>query len=217
MTEPTNLGLDKERSTPRLSPEPLVHESAEISKSTLGRYTEIAERTSIKETELGDYSYIMRDCDVWAAKIGKFANIANAVRINATNHPTWRATQHHFTYRASDYFDDADMEEEFFEWRRENMVTIGHDVWIGHGATILPGITVGDGAVIGAGAVVSRNVPDFAIVGGVPARLIRERFTEEIGNRLKDLAWWNWSHDKLREALDDFRKLSAEDFLARHG
>jgi phosphonate metabolism protein (transferase hexapeptide repeat family) len=138
------------------------------------------------------------------------------VRINATNHPSWRATLHHFTYRAGDYFDDAKNEDTFFDWRRSNGVIIGHDTWIGHGATILPGVTVGDGAVIGAGAVVSKDVALYTIVGGVPAKLIRERFDAKVGERFQRLAWWDWSHAQLRAALDDFRGLSAEGFLSKY-
>ena len=87
----------------RLSERPLVHATAEIHDSTLGRYTEVAERCRVTETELGDYSYMMQDCATWCATIGKFSNIAASVRLNATNHPTARPTLHHFTYRASDY------------------------------------------------------------------------------------------------------------------
>ncbi|HEV7435986.1 MAG TPA: DapH/DapD/GlmU-related protein [Pseudorhizobium sp.] len=197
--------------------EPFIHPSASVRNSKLGRYTEISERCRIDEAEIGDYSYVMQDGSVWCATIGKFVNIAAAVRINATNHPTWRATLHHFTYRAANYWDDAEDEEEFFEWRRNHQVTIGHDVWVGHGATILPGISVGTGAVIGAGAVVSKDVAPYTIVGGVPAKLIRERFPKEIGERMEKLAWWDWDHRKLRAALDDFRALTAEEFLSRHG
>ena len=153
---------------------------------------------------------------MWCATVGKFANIAAACRINATNHPTWRATLHHFTYRSADYWADAENDEAFFGWRRENAVTIGHDTWLGHGATILPGVTVGDGAVIGAGAVVSKDVAPYTIVGGVPAKPIRERFDRKTAERYQALAWWDWSHDRLRAALDDFRTLSAEAFLERH-
>ncbi len=201
----------------KLSPEPLIDPSASVEECQLGQYTEIAERSRVSETELGDYSYIMQDCGVWCATIGKFVNIAAAVRINATNHPTWRATLHHFTYRAGDYWDDAENETDFFKWRRDHRVTIGHDVWIGHGATILPGVTVGNGAVIGAGAVVSKDVAPYTIVGGVPAKLIRERFPEETAKRFEALAWWDWEHKKLRETLEDFRNLDAESFLAKHG
>ncbi len=93
---------------------------------------------------------------------------------------------------------------------------IGHDTWLGHGSTILPGVTVGNGAVVGAGAVVSKDVAPYTIVGGVPARLIRERFDAATGNRLDRLAWWDWSHDRLREALDDFRALDIEAFLSKY-
>lgn len=200
----------------KLSETPLVHPSAEVEASHLGHYTEIAERCRISETRLGDYSYVMQDCGIWAAAIGKFVNIAAAVRINATNHPTWRATLHHFTYRAGDYFDGEANEADFFDWRRSNAVTIGHDVWIGHGATILPGVTIGDGAVVGAGAVVSRDVEPYTIVGGVPARLIRRRFSEDVAARMAALAWWDWPHSALRAALADFRTLDAEAFLAKY-
>jgi phosphonate metabolism protein (transferase hexapeptide repeat family) len=200
----------------KLGLEPLIHETARVVNSKLGRYTEVADRCRLDEAELGDYSYIMQDGAVWCATIGKFANIAAAVRINATNHPTWRPTLHHFTYRAADYFDGAENDHDFFTWRRENRVTIGHDVWIGHGSTILPGVTVGDGAVIGAGAVVSKDVEPYTIVGGVPAKFIRERFPKPVADRMQALAWWDWDHDRLFAALEDFRHLDAEAFLAKY-
>jgi len=200
----------------RLSEAPLVHPSAKVQNTRLGRYTEIDERCQIIDSEIGDYSYVIREGEIWAATIGKFANIASHVRINATNHPTWRASLHHFTYRSNDYWPDAEREEDFFAWRRENAVTIGHDVWIGHGVTILPGVTIGDGAVIGSGAVVTKDVAPYLIVAGVPAKPIRQRFPAPVAERLQRLAWWDWSHARLRVALEDFRTLSVEDFLAKH-
>ncbi|MBV8663009.1 MAG: acetyltransferase, partial [Hyphomicrobiales bacterium] len=112
---------------------------------------------------------------------------------------------------------DATREEAFFDWRRDNAITIGHDVWIGHGATVTPGVSIGNGAVIGAGAVVTRDVAPYTIVAGVPARPIKERFAAKVGERMDALAWWDWPHAQLREALEDFRTLSAEAFLEKHG
>ena len=200
----------------KLSEEPLIHATAQVRGSTFGRYTEVDERCRIVESELDDYSYIMRDGDLWATSVGKFVNIASHVRINATNHPTWRATQHHFTYRAGDYFTGESNEAEFFDWRRDHRVVIGHDVWIGHGATVLPGVRVGNGAVIGAGAVVSKNVEPYTIVGGVPSNDIRRRFSAETANAMETIAWWDWSHERLHEALADFRALTADQFVAKY-
>lgn len=200
----------------RLSSTPLIHETARITRCTIGHYTEIDEGCRLTEVEIGDYSYAMQQCEIWATTIGKFVNIASHVRINATNHPMSRASQHHFTYRAGDYFEDAENESAFFDWRRSHHVTIGHDVWIGHGAIILPGVEIGNGAVIGAGSVVTKNVEAYMVVAGSPTRIIKQRFNTEIGRRMDCLSWWNWSHEKLRDALEDFQKFDAEEFLEKY-
>jgi phosphonate metabolism protein (transferase hexapeptide repeat family) len=201
----------------RLGLTPLIDPTAEVVRSSLGRYTEVGARTTLLEVEMGDYSYVVNDADIAYARIGKFTSIAAMTRINPGNHPMERASQAHFTYRASAYFDDAEDEESFFAWRRSHEVVIGNDVWIGHGAIVLPGRCIGDGAVIAAGAVVTKDVAPYSIIAGVPGKPVRERFPSAIAERLVALAWWDWDHARLRAALDDFRKLSIETFLDKHG
>ena len=202
---------------PKLSADrPLIHPTAEVEDCSFGRYTEVEAGSTMTETALDDYSYVMQNCMIWCARIGKFANIAATVRINATHHPTARPTLHHFTYRAGDYFDGAADEADVFAARRARAVTVGHDTWIGHGAVLLPGVRIGDGAVVGAGAVVTHDVPPYTIVGGVPARPIRERFPAGVAERFRRLGWWDLPHEALRSALDDFRHLDAEAFLDRY-
>ena len=199
-----------------LSTTALVHPTADVRDSRLGAYTEVGARSKLLEVEMGDYSYVVNDSDIAYATIGKFCSIAAMTRINPGNHPMDRASQSHFTYRASAYFPGERDEDEFFAWRRAQPVAIAHDVWIGHGAIVLPGRSVGIGAVVAAGAVVTKDVAPYAIVAGNPARVIRQRFPAAIADRLIRLAWWDWSHEQLRVALPDFRLLPIERFLAKH-
>jgi virginiamycin A acetyltransferase len=83
-------------------------------------------------------------------------------------------------------------------------ITIGNDVWIGHNAVILSGVAIGDGAVIGAGAVVTKDVPDYCIVFGVPAKVVARRFPADVAAQLKELAWWDWPVSKIRRNREFF-------------
>jgi phosphonate metabolism protein (transferase hexapeptide repeat family) len=202
---------------PRLSAsEPVLHPDCEITETVFGAYVEIGRGSRIAQSEIGDYSYCDRYADIANATVGKFANIASFVRIGATDHPLDTASCHHFLYRSGDYWDDAGRDEAFFARRLARRATIGHDTWIGHGAMIKPEVTLGHGAVVAAGAVVTRDVAPYTIVAGTPATPLRARQPRAIAERLIALAWWDWDHDRLRRALEDFRALPAEAFLEKY-
>jgi phosphonate metabolism protein (transferase hexapeptide repeat family) len=200
----------------QLSTQPTVEPTASLHDCKLGAYTEVGARTILHEVEMGDYSYVVNDAQITYTMIGKFCSIAAMTRINPGNHPMHRASQAHFTYRASAYFPGESDDAEFFAWRRSHYVHIGHDVWIGHGAVVLPGRSIGTGAVVAAGAIVTKDVPAYTVVAGNPSRPVKRRFAEEIAGRLAELAWWDWDHETLQRALPDFRKLAVEDFLDKY-
>ncbi|MGY8684718.1 chloramphenicol acetyltransferase [Bradyrhizobium sp. UFLA05-153] len=199
-----------------LSIQPTVHPAAQLHDAKLGAYCEVGARTILREVTMGNYSYVENDSQITYTTIGKFCSIAAMTRINPGNHPMQRASQSHFTYRASAYFFGESDDADFFDWRRKHQVNIGHDVWIGHGAIVLPGRNIGTGAVVAGGAIVTKDVPAYTIVAGNPARPVRRRFADDIAGRLTRLAWWDWDHESLHAALDDFRKLTIEDFLSKY-
>ncbi len=194
---------------------PTVHPTSRVRESTLGAWTDIGPNCGISESTVGDYTYCAGDVSIIYATIGKFCSIASHVRINPGNHPMERVTQHHMTYRRRMFgFADTD-DESFFQWRRDHHVTIGHDVWIGHGAVVMPSVRIGDGAVIGSSAVVTKDVPPYTIVGGVPAKPIRDRFPAEVAAQLQAIAWWDWPRELLEERFADLNDLDL--FLQRYG
>jgi phosphonate metabolism protein (transferase hexapeptide repeat family) len=196
---------------------PYLHRDAVVVDTTFGAYCEVGEGSRILHSSFGDYSYCDRLSDIANTTVGKFANIAAMTRIGPTDHPMGNASLHHFLYRSALYWDDVEDDAAFFARRRARRTVLGPDTWIGHGAIIRPDVTVGPGAVVAAGAVVTKDVPPYTIVAGVPAVPLRRRFPEAVAERMMALAWWDWGHDRLRKALPDFRALPAEAFLEKYG
>jgi len=210
MTYYETYGPDR---THDLGPDPTLHDPVSITESELGDWTEVRQQARLNDSAIGDYSYLMERVQLDHTTIGKFGNVAAAARLGPTNHPIDRPTAHHFTYRAAMYDLGAD-DESVFEWRADQPVEVGHDVWIGHGAMVLPGVTIGNGAVVGAGAVVVDDVAPYTIVAGVPAEPIRRRFPEDVAARIEATEWWHWDHATLADRLDAFRDI--ERFLERY-
>jgi len=156
--------------------EPKIGKDVVIKDSSIGKYVGINDNCTITESTIGNYSYCNGYNQIMYAEIGKFTSIAWGARINPSNHPSYtRVAQHHFTYRSKQFgFADED-DESVFDWRRKDKVVIGNDVWIGFGAQIMSGVKIGDGAVIGAGSIVTKDIEPYAVVGGIPAKLIKYR------------------------------------------
>ena len=134
-------------------------------------------------------------------RIGKFCSIACGAKFlfNSANH-TLRSLS---TYPFPIFYEEWGLEGKDIRqaWENKGDIVIGNDVWIGYQAVILAGGTVGDGAIIGSRAVVTRDVPPYTIVGGVPAKPIRKRFDEETIARFRALRWWDWDQETIRRAI----------------
>ena len=134
-------------------------------------------------------------------RIGKFCSIACGAKFlfNSANH-TLRSLS---TYPFPIFYEEWGLEGKDIRqaWDNKGDIVIGNDVWIGYQAVILAGVTVGDGAIIGSRAVVTRDVPPYTIVGGVPAKPIRKRFDEDTIARLRALRWWDWDQETIRRAI----------------
>lgn len=134
--------------------------------------------------------------------IGKFCSIACGVRFifNSANHTLASLS----TYPFPIFFEEWGLEckDVANAWDNKGDIVIGNDVWIGYEAIILAGVTIGDGAIIGTRALVTRDVPPYTIVGGVPAKPIKKRFSEQIVTSLLELKWWNWSTEEITSKID---------------
>lgn len=192
-----------------LSSEPRIHASSFITNSFAGEWTSIGPTNHIIESRIGDYTYTMDDVTINYTEVGKFTSIASHVCINPVDHPMDRVTQHHMTYRGASYELSETNDEEIFNWRRGNRVTIGHDVWIGHGATVMKGVHIGTGAVVGSGAIVTKDVAPYTVVVGVPARPIKQRFPQEIIDALFQIAWWDWSRELIKERFQELNDITS--------
>lgn len=180
----------------------------------------VLDNTYVLNTYLGYMSYLGRNCWIDKTKIGRYCSIGNNVKIVLGNHPTrnfvsthpifFRSIFNDVTYNSNHYFEEFSYTDVKKKWCCE----IGNDVWIGDSVLILNGVTIGDGAIIAAGSVVIRDVPPYAIVAGVPAKVIKYRFNKDQILKLLDIKWWNWTNNKIKNSTIYFNDIN--NFLASH-
>lgn len=186
-----------------------VDKTSIIDNTKLFDWVKIQRQCYFYNSEVGSYTYFAGFNSVMNASIGKFCSIGSNVSIGPGRHPLEylstspvfysKYKQCGFTFADKSYYNEM------------GNVKIGNDVWIGANAVIFDDVVIGDGAVIAAGAIVTKNVEPYCIVGGVPAKFIKKRFSEDVINKLLSFKWWNRSQEWLAEHYKEFH--SVEQFI----
>lgn len=177
-----------------------------VTNCKFGMYNTIYNSVNLTEVILGDFTYIARDTDIIKTEIGKFCSIGYDCHIGLERHPVKNFVSTHpiffSTLKQSQItFADKDYFEEFAT------TYIGNDVWIGARVKIVCGVSIGDGAIVAAGAVVTKNIPPYAITGGVPAKIIRYRLEKEEIEKLLQLKWWDKDTKYLKNNFKKFHNI----------
>lgn len=175
----------------------VVSETAKVSNSMLKYYSRLKDYTEIHNSILGKYSYISQYSIVNKSRIGKFCSIANGCYIGLWEHNRDVSTHSFYLYEHIGNFVCG-----YKNYDKDSIETkIGNDVWIGANVVVIKGISIGDGAIVGASAVVTKNVPDYAIVVGNPARIIKYRYDKKDIEWLLMIKWWNLPRKKIKKII----------------
>lgn len=161
-----------------------------------------------KGAPIGKMSYGFHRLSVHSIKglscVGRFCSLGARVEVRGFHHPLDWVSTNPFLYKSDREVIDSNKALPEDCIAKNKKVKIGHDVWIGQGVQILRPVTIGDGAVVAAGSVVCKDVPAYAIVGGVPAKVLRYRIDEKLIGKMLAIKWWDWSLEEIRERVADF-------------
>lgn len=203
-----------------------IYKDTRVKRSRMGRHTSVGDHTKMDYSCLEDYARIDRFNHLYYAKLGRhsytgqntvimhteigaFCSISWSISIGPANHSYERISTHSFLYNEVDGLRPEGEEAPYDRFAEK--CKVGNDVWIGTGAVILRGVEIGDGAIVASGAVVTKDVPPYAIVAGVPAKIVKYRFSQEIIDKLRKIRWWEQGDAFVRENYSYFsEKVSME-------
>lgn len=181
-------------------------------------FATIYQRSDIKSSSIGIGTMIGPDCNFRNCVIGAYCSIGYSSQVISAMHPIDGFVSTCATFYDSETILATGKGTAHFDEHLlidgKHSVLIGNDVWIGTHCLIKGDIKIGDGAVIAMGAVVTKDVPPYAVVGGVPAKIIKYRFSEEIIKKLLDIKWWDWPLEVVKERRDDFANI--EEFVKKY-
>lgn len=189
----------------------IVKDNCAIFDCSFADHTAIYPHSALSKIDLGAYSYVNENSSLGNIAIGRFTSIGPGLICGYGEHPTNFVTTSPVFYSTRKQCGVSFTETSGYDEQRQT--NIGNDVWIGARVFVRDGVRIGDGALVAAGAVVVSDVPDYAIVGGVPARLIRYRFAEDVVRELLEIKWWHWSEERLRAAQPKLAQPDVNAFL----
>ena len=171
--------------------------------SHIDRRAKIYRKTKVFNSSIGRYSYLGRGSSLIYAEVGQFCSNAGNTIVGPGIHPLNNlSTSPIFTEKINGTCHSWTDRTPQYPYKK---VFIGNDVWIGLRVIIMGGVHIGDGAVIAAGTIVTKDVPPYAVVGGIPARILKYRFSQEIINELLNIQWWHLPENKLRDNIHYFQ------------
>ena len=185
---------------------------ASINGSDLGYDVFIGANSRISNSSVGDHSYFNTNTRVSDANIGKYCSFGSDVKIGIGSHPTNMVSTHPCFYADNKGFKTfADM---MYYNEESGKIHIGNDVWIGSNVSILNNVKIGNGAIVAMGSIVTKDVPDYAIVAGIPAKVIKYRFSQDIVKSLLKTKWWDLDGELIQSEFKDF--LDVEKFIDKY-
>ena len=173
------------------------------SRSSFTKKSALRYGAKLFNVQMDDYSSVGIDSKIANAIIGKYAVIAREVYVSVGAHPTNYLTAHSIFYKNQPWGFHPEWFKEI-DYNEAPTCHIGNDVWIGTRAIVMDGVNIGDGAIVASGAVVTKDVPPYAVVGGVPAKVIKYRYPKEMINRLLEIQWWNLPDEEITKVIDIF-------------